>query len=108
MKYILALLLTISTAAHAQFRDGNRLLSDMNGASGSHEKSLALGYIMGVADAYNKIAFCPPGNVTAGQFFDLTKQFLEAYPGQRHRAADMIIGDIGGKIWACPKTGRQL
>lgn len=104
MKSIIALAIALSaTAAQAQFRDGNKLLSEMNSTNG--ERPYAIGYVIGVADAYNRIAFCPPGNVTVGQLFDMTKQFLESAPSQRHRAADMIMADLFGKAWPCPKRG---
>lgn len=104
MKYAIAVAIALSTtAAQAQFKDGNKLLSEMTGSQSA--QLLALGYVQGVSDAFSDVIFCPPGNVTAGQLQDMTKQYLEMYPGQRHRSADMIMADIFKKAWPCPKRG---
>ena len=65
-KLLIALAIACSAGAHAEFKDGNKLLSELN-----HEvfytRGVAMGYIMGVSDAGAGAIHCAPPNVTAGQ-----------------------------------------
>ena len=80
--FIFASLVTVTTLAQAEFKDGNKLLSELN-----HEvfytRGVAMGYIMGVADAGAGGVHCAPPNVTAGQLQDMVKNYLENTPAER-------------------------
>lgn len=97
---------SVALASHAEFKDGNLLLNDMNG---THGKQMgALGYVTGVADALMDVTFCPPANVTSGQLYDMVKLYLEAYPATRHMTADTIVNRVLSNAWPCAKRGQAL
>lgn len=89
--------------AHAEFKDGNKLYSQMNGTV--NETLNAIGYVTGVSDALFGSTHCAPSTVTAGQIYDMTKQYLESSPSTRHNSADVIVGYVLVKQWPCPKRG---
>jgi hypothetical protein len=103
---IILSLLVISCSAHAQFRTGNQLLSDMQESAG-YTKGLSMGYVMGVTDAGNGINHCPPSNVTAGQINDMVRNTLIDTPEVRHVHAATIIEFVLNKTWPC-KKGKSL
>lgn len=90
---------SVALASHAEFKDGNKLLAEMNG-SHSHQMN-AIGYVTGVADTLAGVTFCGPATVTAGQLYDMVKQYLEQYPANRHNTADRIIGHVLKSAWPC-------
>jgi hypothetical protein len=106
-KQILSMIACIACAsAQAEFKDGNRLLSEMNGDFGKQMNSI--GYVTGVADALSGATFCGPQNITAGQIYDMTKQFLENNPAVRHISADVIINRLLKNAWPCAQKGQNL
>jgi hypothetical protein len=107
MKKILIPLALLSGLAHAEFNDGNKLLSDLR-ESGYVVPSVALGYIMGVADVVRGTQWCPPENVTAGQIRDMVRNYLEAYPNIRHYTGDAIVIRVLSVNWPCAKKGSTL
>lgn len=98
-----AALVALCATAHAEFKDGNKLLADLNG-TGSVLPAVGLGYVMGVVDAYGGITHCPPENVTAGQIRDMVRNFLENTPSIRHLPANDIVGHVVKKAWPCAET----
>lgn len=107
MKSLVALALACSMSAHAEFKDGNKLYSELN-SSNEIEWGISLGYIMGMADAYQGILFCPAANVTAGQIRDMTKQYLSASPAIRDKAANELLIGLFSTVWPCKKKGTAL
>ena len=107
MKRLLILVAcSVSLASHAEFKDGNKLLADM---TGNHSTQMnAIGYVTGVADALAGVTFCGPATVTAGQIYDMTKQYLELYPANRHNTADRIINHVLKSAWPCAQRGQAL
>ena len=91
----------VAAGAHAEFKDGNKLLSEMNGSQ--FQQMSALGYVVGVADALDGVTVCSPNSVTAGQIHDMVKQFLENNPGLRHFTGDAIVNRVLSKAWPCKK-----
>ena len=111
MKHLIAAsLLVICSTAQAQFWDGNKLLERMNGTQG--DKWVAIGYIMGAADAGHGSLFCPPvPTITAGQVNDMVKAALEQTPAIRHLPGDVLVTATLAIAWPCKKGnggGRQL
>ena len=103
----LLLLLAFCTSAHAEFMDGNKLLSDLQSPH-ADERMFAMGYIAGVADVGRGTQSCPHPNVTIGQMRDAVRQHLDATPTLRHFTADVIVNHVLGKAWPCPKRGTTL
>jgi hypothetical protein len=101
MKKMLATLLLIPTIANAEFFSGNELLTYMNGTT--VEKSVALGYIIGVSDTLTNATICPPSTITAGQVKDIIKTYIEENPAIRHFTADSIVRSRLEELWACRK-----
>lgn len=106
-KKIIIIAALMCGSAQAEFKDGNKLYSQMTSGVNS-DWFVAIGYITGVADAGNGVVSCPPPNVTAGQLFDAVKQHMDGAPTLRHFSADLIINHVMGKAWPCPKRGSSL
>ena len=112
MKIAIVCLALAASSAHAYFKDGNKLLSELNNNSGSNVvPAIGLGYITGVADALLGITHCPPENVTAGQIRDMVRNYLENTPAIRHLPANQVVSHVLKSVWPCPATnsgGRPL
>jgi hypothetical protein len=112
MKIAIVCLALAAGPAHAYFKDGNKLLSELNSNSGSNVlPATGLGYITGVADALYGITNCPPENVTAGQIRDMVRNYLENTPAVRHLPANQVVSHVLKSVWPCPATnsgGRPL
>ena len=106
MKKILAIAALVCTSAHADFRDGNKLLAEMRGTT--FEQGMSLGYVMAVADAGGGINHCIPATVTAGQIQDMTRNMLDKTPAVRHLPASLIIEYVLKDVWPCSKKGSSL
>ena len=104
-KTFLALLLCCGVA-HAEFRDGNKLLADMQGEL--IDRMYALGYVVGIADMGRGYVNCMPANATAGQIRDMVKNYLENTPAERHLTGDAIVNKVLMIVWPCPKKGNAL
>ncbi len=102
MKSLLLCAALAAGPAHAYFKDGNRLLADLNNNSESQiYPAIGVGYIIGVADALQGITYCPPDNITAGQLRDMVKNYLDNTPAVRHLPANQIISHIFRSLWPC-------
>lgn len=108
MRAALLTLALLCGSARAEFIDGNKLLSDMNGGHGFQMS--ALGYVMGVADALQNVTVCMPPSVTSGQVADMVRNYLINVPRERHHSGDIIVGRVLREAWPCAARpqGRQL
>jgi hypothetical protein len=104
MKKYIAVLLMVPTMAMAEFYSGNILLSKMRSGN-AVDKSLALGYVLGVYDSFLNINHCPPPNVTAGQIHDMVQQALVEIPSIRNNTADVIVQGVLAAEWPCASRG---
>jgi hypothetical protein len=102
----LLILLAFCGSAHAEFRDGNKLLSDLQGDI--YDRMHALGYIVGVADMGRGFVNCMPENATAGQINDMVKNYLINTPADRHMTGDVIVNKVLKAVWPCAKRGTSL
>lgn len=91
--------------AVAEFWDGNALWQRLTG--NTSQELVAMGYIMGVADAGHSVEHCPPPNVTSGQILDMVKQHLERNPAIRNRTADTIVLHVLRNQWPCANNNRR-
>lgn len=104
----LLLVLALCGSAHAEFRDGNKLLAEMN-SDNYQSRSLVIGYLMGVADAYHGILHCAPPNATSGQMFDMVQNYLTNKPIERTKTGDSIVLHVLKTAWPCEnKKGQSL
>lgn len=109
MKKLLLTLALVAGTAHAEFIDGNKLLSDMTGSFGGQMS--AMGYVMGVADALQGVVVCLPTNATAGQINDMVKNYLTNVPRDRSLSGDVIVTKVLKSVWPCAERsapGRSL
>ena len=105
MKALVLALALACGSAHAEFWDGNTLLSRMGGTMG--EQNAAIGYVMGVADVHHNVAQCAPEGVTAGQMRDMVRNYLTSYPAVRHLSADLLVLHVLKSTWPCAqRSGR--
>lgn len=113
-KYLIGLLMVLSLSTHsAEFFTGNDLLDKMKTS-----RSLALGYIAGVADENDgsfymnfptipsfveQHANCIPAGVTMGQTIDVVEQYLIANPAVRHSSGALLVKNALRSAWPCKK-----
>ena len=100
----LALTMLASTA-EAQYQSGNEIYSDLTGRTDA-EQMFALGYVIGVVDAYIQKEVCVPQSVTQGQLAEVVKQFLASRPQIRHQPADILVVIAVKQHWPC-QNGRK-
>lgn len=109
MKHLIIATCLVASSAHAEFFDGNKLLSYMNNTESVAYRSMAMGYVTGVFDALHGIMHCPPPNVTTGQVNDMVRNHLEINPSTRHVAADGLVTKALSAAWPCAKkSGTNL
>ena len=111
MKKLFLCLALVASSSHAFFKDGNKLLSEMNSDSPTQiSQAISMGYVTGVVDALMGITICPPQNVTAGQMRDMVKNYLDNTPAIRHIPANQVISHVMSSVWPCakPGTGKSL
>lgn len=107
------LLSLLAIDANAQFRDGNRLLSELESSS-SVERTNALNYIIGAFDTINEVdmalnkdtknfMFCQPQNMTAGQLSDMVKNYLKNNPQIRHMPGPEIVWQVLRIAFPCKR-----
>lgn len=106
MKRALIMALMVGSA-HAEFMDGNKLLSDLQ--SGYVENRMyGMGYIIGIADMGRGYINCMPENATAGQIRDMVKNYLENTPAERHQTGDILINRVLKAVWPCARRGNSM
>lgn len=87
--------------------NGNELLARIKSDSGVN-KTLALGYVMGVSDTAMGYGHCMPTSVSAKQAVDVVQIALEMQPTDRHYAAESLVIRALATAWPCPKKGQPL
>jgi hypothetical protein len=107
MKWLAAVTVVVACNAHAEFKTGNDLLSDLN-ASDFFTRGLALGYVMGTFDVGQGYLHCPPAHVTAGQVQDMVRNYLTNTPAERHLSADILVNKVLKGVWPCKSSGRGI
>ena len=106
MKKLLLGLLFVCTSANAMYENGNMLLRDLEGTSSG--QMYALGYIVGVADAYgNMDLLCIPQSITKGQLNDVVHLSLRTNPSMRDLPADLLVLAALGVHWECETKGKR-
>lgn len=106
MRRALILALLLAGTAHAEFKDGNRLYSDLTGDI--YDKMHGMGYIVGVYDMGRNVIHCGPANVTAGQINDMIKNYLENVPLDRSLTGDTVVNKVLRAVWPCAKRGNSM
>lgn len=97
---MLVVLAVVCFPVRAQFYSGNELIQRMQSES-VVDKMVALGFVAGVADAWDGILVCPPENSTTGQTRDIALKFLILNPAKRHRPAAELVSEALGEAWPC-------
>ena len=92
----------LATSAHADFQSGNEILNNIN-SDNYYSKGNAMGYIMGVVDAYSGIYICPPATITGGQIQDIVKSYLVQTPSVRHQGASGLVYTAMVEFFPCKK-----
>lgn len=101
----LFIVLTMSTA-QAQYQSGNALYNDLTDTSISSQM-FAMGYVVGVTDAFIGKELCVPRDVTQGQLTEVVTNFLASRPQLRHHPADILILAALGLHWACKERKKS-
>ena len=100
---VAAVLTLLSAPAHADFKNGNNMFEHIN-SDNYYNKGNAMGYIMGVVDAYSGIYMCPPETITGGQVQDIVKSYLAQNPATRHEGASILVFRAMVEFFPCKKT----
>jgi len=90
---VISILFIVSNVLHSQFYSGNELL-DMLEKTEIENKvyyTMAMGYVVGVFDAYDGVLFRSPSNITIEQVKDIGKKYLIDNPETRHEAAYVLL-----------------
>lgn len=103
-RFISIALLTLSTAASAQFYSGNDLLERLNDPD---REFFAMGYIAGVSDLGLREYHCPPQTVTLGQVRDMVQSSLSNNPSNRHMSASLLVTLTLMERWPCQKKKQK-
>ena len=101
----------LSLHAHAEYKDGNQLHSQMQEKYASMDWFNAIGYVTGVADTLTGITVCGPSGgsgIPAQQVYDIVKQYLQDHPGTRHLSGDVLVGRALSRVFPCSKKGQAL
>ena len=106
MRLAVALLLVCSTA-QAEYYSGNELLAKMHSDS-VIDRSIALGYVIGVSDMGEGSIHCSPVAVTTGQSRDLVRNYLANNPAERHLPVDLLVNRVLKAAWPCRTSGRGI
>ena len=107
MKNLLLTAALLCSSAHAQFFTGNDLLTRIN-ADNAIDRTLAMGFIMGVYDSTVLLEHCPPSNVTAGQVRDMVAKDLYNGAAARHLPAAAFVAYTLSAAWPCAKKGKGV
>jgi hypothetical protein len=105
----LALTLTIASfSASAHFTSGNELAEWLRESESSPESryhtGLFRGFVSGVVDAGNKVAFCTGEGVTRGQFVAVVAKFVKEHPELWNHAADEIVTEAMRASFPCRRS----
>jgi negative regulator of sigma E activity len=95
-----AVLLAAAASADAEFFTGQDLLTRMH-ANDYNSQNIALGYIIGVHDAYRTVTHCSPDNLTAERLFIMVRSYLEIQTDLRVTSADIVIEHMMRAVWPC-------
>lgn len=100
-----ALVTVLSTGAHAF--TGNDLRGwyvDYSSANGAVLPAEYLGYIAGIVDTMQDIAFCAPASATYAQLGAVTKKYIEANPEQWNVNGAALVMRAIGAAYPCKKA----
>lgn len=106
MRWLGLVLVLIAGEAHASFLTGNELYAWCN-----DRDNAALGYVVGVNDAYeiayqfaknSSLRTCIPVSVRANQIKDVVCFFLRDHPEQRHYDAASTTWSAINRAFPCP------
>lgn len=104
MKKLILIGAMVCSVARAEFLTGNDLMRYAE-SDDRTDRGIALGYVLGAADASMGKSHCTPENVSAGQVFQIVKSKLSDNPKYRHYSADIFVAAALASTWPC-KEGR--
>ena len=111
-KLVAAGLLCAAMNAQAGFFDGNSLARDMQEWEKYERKDplannlvagVFMGYVAGVADAYDEIIICPPDNSTVRQLSGVVAAFLKGNAPRWAEPADVLVKEALLQSFPCKK-----
>jgi hypothetical protein len=94
--------------ARAEFWTGNDLFQKQTSTE-VMERMQALGYVMGIYDAYVHVHFCPKteSGITAGQVNDMIRQYLSMNPARRNEQGYTLVREAFAQVWPCPTRNNR-
>ena len=118
MKWLFLVTTVFTSPAFADaFQDGNELYGFLQtqmriGKGGAYktlqaayEGGLGQGYVAGVVDAKNGAAFCVPSGLRFNQTEEITFNYLNSHPEERHLSAWSLVVTAMSEKFPCRKVG---
>ncbi len=96
----LTLLLVWTAGAAADYFDGNSLRK-LAGSANPASVAMFRGYVAGLQDANNGLAFCVNPNVRLNQAAAVVKKYLTEHPQSWHLPAHQLVVDALTKAFPC-------
>jgi hypothetical protein len=93
-----------SGPASAVFISGQNLHDQLvryNASRLDFDSIYAAGYVTGVADAFDQVAYCMPIEVTRGQVFQIATNYLNAHPEHWQSDASALLLEAFKTVWPC-------
>ena len=99
---VFLIFLLLLTGAKAEFMTGNKLKIDLDSVD-AFPQGYSLGYVVGVADAVQHIAYCPPSGapITQGQVKAVVKKYFDGHPEKLNLTADQLVTQALRETWPC-------
>lgn len=92
MRVLIALLLcVVCTSAYADYFSGNDLEQKLLQSNRMVDVSMFRGYVAGVQDVFNGVAFCVPEDVPLSQASAVVKKFLADNPRLWNEPAKLLV-----------------
>lgn len=95
-----------ASADAAGFANGAKLYSQLvkqQQGIADFESFVALGYVQGVHDALDGLAFCTPPDAVVGQLARITYNYMQKHPEQWNEAAAYSVANALHDTWPCTK-----
>lgn len=103
---ILVILLFLPAFSSADYCNGMKIMKHVD-SKDSVSKSLTIGYITGVVDAFNEVLFCIPYGVTIGQANEVFIKWMREHPERWHESASILILAALKEVWPCESKGSK-
>ena len=99
------LMVAVSSNVHAEFAylDGSKLKTRLNNENDPVPYVLALGYVLGIHDAFSGISICDPSTAKADQLAAIVIKYLSDHPQELHKSGSDLVRKALSSAFPCKK-----